>query len=71
MPEVKPAMLVLSLFPLLIAPQDQGLKFVVFQIDGVGHEYGFAHWNGICFDEVDPRAHVVKWAELPRPQIVL
>lgn len=71
MPEVKPSLLVLSLWPLTIPPDSTGLKFVLFQIDGMGHDYGFANWNGICFDEVDPKCHVIKWADMPRPMMVL
>jgi hypothetical protein len=71
MPDVKPSLLVLSMYPTLVPPIEEGLKFVIFQMDGVGHEYGFANWNGICFDEVDPRLHVIKWAGLPRPQVAM
>lgn len=76
MPELKPKLLVLSMFSANNNPdQDKpGLKFVLFKIMDnnrvKGYDYGFANWNGKFWDEVDPSAIVFLWAELPSPHIL-
>lgn len=59
-------------------PSEDGLKLVLFQLfrDGkmIGFDYGFANFENKEFENIEndgATAMVIKWAEMPNPQLLL
>jgi hypothetical protein len=74
MPNIKPKILALSMISALEKPATAGLRFVLFKIQAKdytkGFDYGFAHFDGEKWEEVDPSATVFMWADLPSPNVL-
>lgn len=77
---MKGKILALEFFTYEHKPKEPGLKFVLFRLDDratgklVGFDYGFANFENDAFEEMGDqhrRAWVVKWAEMPNPQLIL
>lgn len=77
---MKGKILALEFFSHTHKPQKDGLKFVLFRLDEresgklIGFDYGFANFENDNFEEMGDeqrRAWVVKWAEMPDPQLLM
>lgn len=77
---MKGKMLAFEFFSYMQKPQKEGLKFVLFRLDErkseklIGFDYGFANFENNTFEEMGDeqrRAWVVKWAEMPDPQLLM
>lgn len=77
---MKGKILALEFYPHTHKPKEPGLKMVLFRIDQrgtdnlIGFDYGFANFENDEFEEMgdeNRRAWVVKWAEMPNPQLLL
>jgi len=70
--------LVLEFKPVTKFPTTKGLKFSMLRIEDlhqnlVGYDWGFADFNGTMFLPVIGKGmtgHVVKWCELPNPNLL-
>ena len=59
--------------------ENVGLKYVLFKITDAAsvetHDWGFAYWNGIAWDEIPvPEGYtceVVRWSNTVDPKLVL
>jgi hypothetical protein len=77
---MKPRILPISFFDNSIRPSSDGLKHVLFRIEDkstcelIGFDWGYANFENDKWEEltVENRlARVVKWAEIPDPQLIL
>lgn len=75
---MKESKLVLTFFDIEQLPETEGLKFALFRIERkgnmIGFDWGYANYeNGIFekLDQGDVTGSVVKWCELPRPEVLL
>lgn len=70
--------LVLEFFDASQLPQSQGLKFALFKIEQngkmIGFDWGYANFENETFEKLNQgevTGTVVKWCELPRPEVLL
>lgn len=77
---MKPRILPISFYDTTVLPKEPGLKTVLFRIEFeetgrfIGFDWGFANYENGVFEELNQekrRAKVVKWAEMPDPQLIL
>jgi hypothetical protein len=77
---MKPKILPLSFYDTTVTPKEPGLKNVLFRIEFeqtgqlIGFDWGYANFEKGKFEELlqeKRRAKVVKWAEMPDPQLIL
>ncbi len=75
---MKPRILHISFFDNSIRPSTDGLKHVLFRIEQngqlIGFDWGYANFENGAWEEltVENRlARVIKWAEIPDPQLIL
>lgn len=70
--------LVLEFFDYTIKPEKHGLKQVLYRIDEVGtgkligYDFGYDTYDGEfgTIENFERKAWVVKWAEVPNPQLL-
>jgi hypothetical protein len=77
---MKPKILPISFLDHTISPKEPGLKHVLFRIediktaDFIAYDWGYANFENGKWEilTVENRiAKVVKWAEMPNPQLIL
>lgn len=76
---MKPKTLSLLFFDYLTLPKSPGMKYVLFRIEDltgkfIGFDWGMGNFENGKFEELvegERRAWVVKWAEMPNPQLIL
>lgn len=76
---MKPKTHPLAFYAYCTPPKSPGMKYVLFRIEDltgnfIGFDWGMCGFENGKFEELvegDRRAWVVRWAEMPNPQLIL